>query len=329
MTPAMPAGRTEHRPPPHGEPVVAILLSTFNGAAFLPDQLASFCGLAKGVSWRLFWRDDGSTDSSTAIMRRFMARAGHGRCHEVLAPSRRVGATASFLFLLRHVVRLEETFDAIAFADQDDVWLPDKLQRAWSRLQALPAGQVAGYCTRQMLVDHALRPLGVSCAFPSRLSFPGALTQNLATGCTIVLNMAAARLVARTEAPARGWHDWWCYLVITASGGNMLVDQRATLLYRQHGGNAVGARATMLARAAGALRRGPGQFMAILSAQTERLLVYNDILTPEAKTSLDILRAGLKGRLRQKIRALRLQGLRRAGYMETLIFRLWYLIGAP
>lgn len=322
MNSCPPAGFTEG-----GEPVVAILLSTFNGALFLPDQLASFCSLAKGMSWRLFWRDDGSSDDTPGIMRRFMARAGQGRCQEVSGGLERLGATASFLFLLRHVAGLGERFKAVAFADQDDVWLPDKLQRAIFRLHAVPAGVVAGYCTRQLLVDRTLRPLGLSTGLPATSSFPAAMTQNLATGCTIVLNMEAARLVAQTEAPACGWHDWWCYLVIMGSGGQMLMDQRATLLYRQHGGNAVGARASFLSRAAGAVRRGPCQFVAILSAQTERLLDYKDMLTPEAQSSLFILHAGLKGRITQRITALRMKGLRRVGYVETLVFRLWYLIG--
>ena len=101
---------------------VAILLSTYNGERYLQEQLASFSAQAH-TDWLIYWRDDGSTDGTATLMEAFSA-AIPGRC--ILAPlGSRMGATASFLMLLRMAVRGPVTY--FAFSDQDDVWLPDKL----------------------------------------------------------------------------------------------------------------------------------------------------------------------------------------------------------
>ena len=81
-------------------PPVAILLSTWNGAAYLPEQLASFLRLT-GPEWRLYWRDDGSEDRSADIVRAFAAASGDELVVERNDNLGRIGITASFLRLLR------------------------------------------------------------------------------------------------------------------------------------------------------------------------------------------------------------------------------------
>ena len=101
---------------------VVILLATYQGAAFLREQLASIA--AQGhQDWRLIWRDDGSGDDTVAILRDFAAAQPAGRVEQLDAPAGRVGSAASFLALLRHAVPMLGPDDIVAFADQDDVWL--------------------------------------------------------------------------------------------------------------------------------------------------------------------------------------------------------------
>jgi len=305
---------------PAGRP--AILLSTFNGAHFLPDQLDSL--LRQSVpDWVLFWRDDGSTDDTAALMERFMAGPGTGRCRAVAAPAGRLGATGSFMALLRAAV--DAGAGTVAFADQDDVWLPDKLQLALTALAA--EAEPALYCSRQVLVDAGLNRIGVSAGLQRSPDFPAALTQNIATGCTVALNAAGARLVAGSAPPPSSLHDWWSYLLVSAHGGRLLVDETPTVLYRQHGGNMVGAPRSMQHRAVAALRRGPGVFMNVLRCNVDALLAQRHLLSPEAARTLDIVQAGLQGGMRQRLRALRLFGLERQTWPETLLFRCWFLIG--
>lgn len=185
---------------------VAILLSTFNGEPFLEEQLASIAAQSHR-DWVLYWRDDGSTDRTCQLMARFMAGAGASRCIVPDAPGR-VGVTHSFLALLRAAACDRPA--AFAFADQDDVWLPDKLSLGLAALAPVPATIPTVYCARQILVGEKLNPLGLSFRLHCSPGFPAALTQNLATGCTVMLNPAAGQLIRRSQAPAATHHDWIC-----------------------------------------------------------------------------------------------------------------------
>jgi GT2 family glycosyltransferase len=97
-------------------PRVAILLSTFNGAPFLPAQLDSIVGQTM-TDWVLYWRDDGSSDETVAIMQAFAVGTGAGRCHWVESAGH-LGATESFMALLRAAA---PSGGALAFSDQDDL----------------------------------------------------------------------------------------------------------------------------------------------------------------------------------------------------------------
>lgn len=301
-------------------PRAGILLSTYNGARFLPAQLESFRQQTES-GWILFWRDDGSTDGTVALMEAFAADLGGDRVVAVDAPGHH-GASASFFALLRAVAPHGLP---IAFADQDDVWLPEKL--AWA-LQAL--ADIAGpalYCSRQLLVDEALEPIQQSAPLHRAPGFPAALTQNIATGCTTLLNAPAADLVARSRPPDGTLHDWWSYLLVTASGGQVIADDRPTLLYRQHGRNMVGAPATRLQRARAALQRGPAAYMDLLRTHVAALLEQPAPLTPGARQDLRALDRALRGGPIARLRALRIAGLERQTMLETALFRWWFLIG--
>ena len=306
--------------PPPPAPRVAILLSTFNGAPFLPAQLESF--LAQTVpDWVLYWRDDGSSDDTIAIMEAFASGPAAGRCRFVPGPGH-LGATESFMALLRAAA---PSGLPLAFADQDDVWLPEKLALA---LEALNQGSgPALYCSRQKLVDDALTPLGESAPLRRPPCFPAALTQNIATGCTVVLNPAAAALVAKSRAPSASLHDWWSYLVVTASGGRVIADPTPTVLYRQHASNLVGAPASMWRRARAAMQRGPGVFMTVLRGHVEALQAQPELLSPEARQILSVIDRALRTRFPGRLRALRLPGLYRQTWSETMLFRGWFLSG--
>ena len=114
-------------------PRVAILLSTYNGERFLAEQLASLDAQTYR-DWSLYWRDDGSSDATNRVMQDFVASLGTGRGIVVPDPTR-VGASQSFLRLLR--AACADGSHIVAFADQDDVWLPDKLARGVDACRAV------------------------------------------------------------------------------------------------------------------------------------------------------------------------------------------------
>ncbi|MDG6095169.1 glycosyltransferase [Acetobacter sp. AN02] len=309
-------------------PPVTILLSVCNGEAFLNRQLDSFLDQSlKG--WSVLWRDDGSSDASYSIMQSFQMHRGAGRCEEAEDPAsvrfsqERMGIFASYLHLLSQAPE----GGMIAFSDQDDVWLTDKLARGAAALARVPEGVPGLYCARQTLTDRHLTPFGVSPELPEHPDLLAALTGNIATGCTVMLNDAARRLLLRHEPPPLILHDWWAYLLVSAAGGQVLTDQQPVVLYRQHGGNAVGAPPSFFRRALSALRRGPRRFMQVFRSNLSWLMRIEE-LSAETRNMLGaILRAANGPRMLRLWIFRRWPGLRRLYRAENLLFRLWILLG--
>ena len=256
------------------------------------------------------------------MLRDFADRTGRCVASPPMGP---LGVARSFLFLL--AAARAAGHDFYAFADQDDVWLPGKLAAGCARLSAIPAGVPALYCSAQILVDRNLRRIGCSPALRRAPGFPGSLTQNIATGCTVMLNAAAADLVLAGVPPAGTLHDWWCYLMVSAAGGTVIADPAATVLYRQHRGNRIGAPAGLFGRGVAALRRGRRPFMSNLRAHVGALEARADRLTPAARRDLAVISDALRGGWRLRIAALRLPGFRRQGWLEDAVFRVWFCLG--
>lgn len=208
---------------------IAVLMSTYQGEAFVEEQIQSILRQLPGDG-RLLIRDDGSSDGTLEAI---------GRIRDPrieVEAGQNLGFAGSFLQLLSGA---SEGFDMVMLSDQDDVWLPDKIARAADALAA--AGDMPTmYCSRLRLVDANLAPLGDTPRWPREPSFENALCENIATGCTIALNAAAVRRVTCTGNIRRIYfHDWWIYLVVSAFG-RVVVDDMPTVLYRQHGRNVVG-----------------------------------------------------------------------------------------
>lgn len=305
---------------------VAVLLSTYNGAAFLREQVDSLLAQTHR-HWVLYWRDDGSTDETLAILEEFATRAGENRCVRIGSNKQRLGPTRSYLALLQAVAESLDEHDSVAFADQDDVWLPHKLARGVKALADAGTSAPTLYCARQILVDATLHEIGQFGGVARWTDFPAALTQNVATGCTVMLNRRATLLVARSHPSPSTLHDWWCYLIVTAGGGVVVQDQHPVVLYRQHANNLVGAPGSMTRRAVAALRRGPGVFMGVLRHHVAALAAQPELLSPEAVREVKHLSDALSGGPVARLRALRTPGLYRQTWPETLLFRWWFLIG--
>ncbi len=158
---------------------VLVLLSTFNGEAYLPEFLQSLMSQTHG-HWRLYWRDDGSTDSSETIVLQFAARLGPGRFTRVTEPRSRVGPSMSYLSLLDAALPTLTSKDAIAFADQDDVWRPEKLRFGMIALGAADHETPTLYCARLALTDARLNRICETQISRAASGFPGSLAENIA-----------------------------------------------------------------------------------------------------------------------------------------------------
>lgn len=298
--------------------MVTILLSTYGGARFLPAQLESFSAQSY-KNWVLHWRDDGSNDATIAIMRDFTA-CNPGHCVESPTSGTHLGPSESFLTLLQE----HATADFVAFADQDDVWLADKLRHAVEALTHAGNGP-ALYCARQYLVDEALRGTKLSVSHRKAPGFPASLTQNIANGNTLVMNTAAASLVASMGRPEGTVHDWWCYIVVSACGGHIIFDERPQILYRLHKGNLIGSARPLPARALAAIRRGPKIFMTMMRRHADILAASAPHLTPQARGDLKTIQSALHGGVPARFAALRCNRFRRRTTLENLLFGFWLI----
>ncbi len=157
-------------------------------------------------------------------------------------------------------------------------------------------------------------------------AFPAALTQNVATGCTVMVNRAAADLIAASRAPGATLHDWWSYLMVSAAGGRVLFDATPVVLYRQHEANALGAPATFPQRALAALRRGPASFMNVFAQNIAALEDQSELIAGTASAQVAAIARAMDGSAMQRCAVLRMRGLRRQTWPETMLFRVWFML---
>lgn len=222
---------------------VAVLMCSYNGEAFLADQLDSI-ERQSYRGWTLVISDDGSKDGSSAIFQQYCNRWGSDRLSVVRGPQK--GFVANFLSL---TCRADIQADYFAWCDQDDIWNDEKLQVAVEWLQSQPSDVPALYCGRTQLVSDSGVALGFSPRFSLPPHFSNALVQSIAGGNTMVFNQAARKLIMEAGAdvvvPS---HDWWAYQLVTGAGGIVHYDPEPRMQYRQHDENLIGSNSSWAAR---------------------------------------------------------------------------------
>lgn len=219
-----------------------VLLATYNGAKYLPPFLDSLLQQSD-KDWRLVVRDDGSTDETTAVLQRYRKLFGN-RMSIMEDGQKHLGSMRSFERLLA-----ASQADYCLFADQDDIWLPDKIRHARERMLACEAETGADTPTivysDLMVTDEQLKVLGTFWQWvklrPDLLRTPRQMAvNNYVTGCTMMMNRAAIKVSLPFGAHALV-HDAVIGLAVCAAGGRIEDIGVADILYRQHGNNEVGA----------------------------------------------------------------------------------------
>ncbi|MFI8983281.1 glycosyltransferase family 2 protein [Ectopseudomonas khazarica] len=299
-------------------PVIAVLLSTYNGEKYLRQQLDSLL-LQCGVDVHIYVRDDGSTDSTCSILSEY-ERDNH---HLFFFRGENVGYVDSFFDILKKA----EAYDYYAFCDQDDVWGGEKLLAAHNMLRSSDDCP-AMYFSRTEYVDEALGFLALSPELDiSRIGYENALVQNVATGCTIVFNRRARDLLADNLPAFCLVHDWWVYLVVSAFG-MVFYDEKTYIKYRQHSGNAIGAADTLLKVYAKRITRflsfREGRRVSRQLSEFKRL--FYGRLSLERRKQLDVLCADQR-LLVNRLRLIILGKYVRASRLEGFFLRLIILLG--
>lgn len=214
-----------------GQPEVIVLLSSYNGEKYIEQQIESILN-QEGVWVTLVVRDDGSTDGTSKILEDYEKS---GRLHFVR------GTNLGFIDSFWELVMNAPEAPYYAFADQDDVWLKNKLQRAVECLSK-EVGTPMLYCANYYTVDEYLEKKTQSTLF----SMDGwkqeyfILTQTPALGNTMVWNNSLQQ-----ELKLHPECDWCCehdhrLQFAAAMLGKVVIDKERTILYRQHTNNISG-----------------------------------------------------------------------------------------
>lgn len=225
-------------------PNVAIVLSTYNGARFIVDQLESLQRQTY-PHWSLLVRDDGSTDETIELISR--KASSDNRIKIVDVGGANIGVVASFSKLLE--IALSYDADYYFLCDQDDVWSDTKLEQFIAEFKSIER-KLAGPTPILVHSDLTVVNEGMELVSPSFMRYQKIcnvdsnptkvlLSQNFATGCASAVN----RELLELAVPMRGviMHDWWLALLASVTGKIGYLD-RSTIAYRQHGSNTVGAK---------------------------------------------------------------------------------------
>lgn len=213
---------------------VCILLSTYNGEKYIKEQLDSIL-LQKNIEFTLYIRDDGSSDETCNILDEYKKNYSN----IIIEKGENLGWKKSFMSMLRKA----PIADFYAFADQDDVWLDNKLEIAVQNL--LPYKDIiALYGSNVTVTDRYLKikrlynPKGLDVmSRPMEQLLDGS---HMPGGLTYVFTPNLKKLMERWVPAGDFGHDFICYLLAILFG-KVIYDCNSYVLYRQHGNNQIGA----------------------------------------------------------------------------------------
>jgi len=221
----------------HYKPKVAVLLAAYNGKKWIKEQIDSILNQDK-VNVSLYISIDFSSDGTYEFV---FSEYGINKNIIVLPYGEKFGsAGANFIRLFRDVDF--SSYDFIALSDQDDIWMPYKLSRAYEKMINKTIGAVS---SNVIAFWPNGRELIIKKSYPQRaLDY---LFESAGPGCTFVLRNEVANKVKAffldNEEKIKNvyLHDWLIYAFCRQNNINWLIDEEASMYYRQHECNSVGA----------------------------------------------------------------------------------------
>lgn len=221
---------------------IAILLAAYNGEQYIREMIESIVKQKTDVSWKLYVFDDCSRDETPSILTGFAEAYPEKICFT----ENEKGSGSAKKNFLQAIRKVDAPY--LMFADQDDFWLPDKIEKTYRKMKEVeePDKPCMVFCDLQV-VDKDLQKVADSFLDYSDLDhgaskFERLLIQNNIPGCTSMINRRlrdeAAKL-SDTEADQILMHDWYMALLASGAGCLDFLDEQK-ILYRVHGDNSVG-----------------------------------------------------------------------------------------
>ena len=199
------------------EPLISVALCTYNGAKYIKEQLDSItCQTYRNLEIMIV--DDGSSDGTLEIIKVYAAKDSRVRCFQ---NSLNLGFNKNF----EKAIGLTSG-DYIAISDQDDIWLPNKLQTLLDNINGnwlifSNSCFIGTTENKGRLLNHFRLPD----------DFKGILLCNFVTGHTALINREFLKYVL--PFPQKGYYDWWMGFVAAYHHKLAFTDQVLTC-YRVH-----------------------------------------------------------------------------------------------
>ncbi len=227
---------------------IAILLATYNGGKYIWEQLESLFQQSCKL-FHLYVRDDGSTDDTMKIIEQFHEMYPD-RVTILKDSQKHRGAAKSFMYLLENV-----DSEYYMFCDQDDIWLPEKIEKTFAQMKDIEAESVRKGTAAKKIPILVATDLGVvdeqlnliSPSFNKDLKIdvfrkhPELIcVRHVVTGCTMMFNRATKQ-ASLPMSPRATMHDEWVALCVHFKGGVISIIDDSPILYRQHTSNTLGA----------------------------------------------------------------------------------------
>jgi rhamnosyltransferase len=217
--------------------MVTILMATFNGSAYLAEQLDSI--LAQTCSeWELIIRDDLSTDDTISIIQKYVEL--DSRIKLLTLEGKHGSATVNFSALFDYAYTLSTPY--VMFADQDDIWKNNKIENSlqFIRKQELKSKSIKPVLVYGSIayVDSVAKVIPQELRMPDVLDFNILLNENHAYGCTMIMNRALVEKIIHIPETSEN-HDYWVALVACTLGKAVLNPEKL-IYYRQHANNVSG-----------------------------------------------------------------------------------------
>jgi glycosyltransferase involved in cell wall biosynthesis len=235
-------------------PSVSVALATFNGIAYLPELIASIEGQSV-PPLEIVVSDDGSDDGTQDLLSAWARRDARVR---VVSDGEHRGFRDNFFHAARQCAG-----QWIALADQDDRWLPHKIESLLAHAESKDL-----VCSDAFLIDDQGKRRETTLwdfartRVPGENAFHSLLFSNFVTGCTTLFRRDLLEDAWPVPAGEK-YHDWWLALLAARRGG-IAVAPRPLVEYRLHSGNDTGAVASS------SPRRSMGQFFEHLVGQRHR-----------------------------------------------------------
>lgn len=296
--------------------MVQVLMSTYNGEKYLKEQLDSLLNQSyKDI--KILVRDDGSKDRTVEILDEYSKKYPEKiKC----VYGDNIGVIASFLELIN---LSDDNYKYFAFCDQDDIWLKEKVEKAVEKMKDdIPFM----YFSNKILVDEKLNVLKKENYTPE-ISLENSIIENLATGCTVVINKKLIDAVKNKKINKEKilMHDWVLFIIANMIG-EIYFDSNAYIYYRQHSNNVVGIETNKIKKIKKRMKNLKNRKKDALKNQVlEILKIAEEKIEKEKYIKIfEIVKAN---NILQRYRMLMKNNIKRQNRQDDIIFKILYIFG--